>query len=173
MRSAKKADWGDGPRQHESDEKQWTDSETGLECMMRRGPGGHWCGYVGVAEGHALHGKGYDDRVPLSDDLRKMLERPIGNAGAIPLVCYAMQDDKGTIPLDVLIDVHGSLTFAGKWGKGATWWLGFDCAHAGDLSPAYGGEFDVDAVYRDGAYVEAECAKLARQIRSISALIGG
>jgi hypothetical protein len=53
------------------------------------------------------------------------------------------------------------------------WWLGFDCAHAGDQMPAIealltdrlkGGLQDV---YRNLAYVEAECLNLAIQLRAI------
>jgi len=42
----------------------------------------------------------------------------------------------------VNVRVHGSLTFSSRGGqrywKGKNlWWFGFDCAHAGDLVPAY------------------------------------
>jgi hypothetical protein len=83
-----------------------------------------------------------------------------------------------------------------KWSEGAhichrvepgeedhVWWLGFDCLHAGDLGPAYEhlsrgirakirsehpewGDFDRGDVYRDVAYVKAETAALAAQIKA-------
>ena len=59
-RTIDKAVWGDGPWQGEPDKKQWQDAETGLACLAVRGPGGHWCGYVGVAPGHPWHGQDYD-----------------------------------------------------------------------------------------------------------------
>jgi hypothetical protein len=31
----------------------------GLEYVMKRGPTGHWCGYVRVSEGHPWHGRDY------------------------------------------------------------------------------------------------------------------
>jgi hypothetical protein len=77
--------------------------------------------------------------------------------------------------------VHGGLTFAeadtdcGKGGEDNAWWLGFDCAHAGDAAdpslPGRDGKplpsvvlhhFD-DDVIRTTDYVEAECRSLAGQ----------
>ena len=49
------------------------------------------------------------------------------------------------------------------------WWFGFDCSHAGDLSPEMGslglGRFGRDEVYRDIAYVTAQCASLAEKLK--------
>jgi hypothetical protein len=51
------------------------------------------------------------------------------------------------------------------------WWFGFDCAHFGDQSPAYAAR-DMpsfsDGAYRDLAYVEAECAAMARQLADVA-----
>lgn len=60
------------------------------------------------------------------------------------------------------VDVHGGLTFAGEhFDEG--WWIGFDCAHAGDLIPAF--HYNMKgSVFRDAAYVSAECERLAAQI---------
>lgn len=33
------------------------------------------------------------------------------------------------------LNVHGGITFAGKFSDGGDYWLGFDCAHAGDFIP--------------------------------------
>lgn len=50
------------------------------------------------------------------------------------------------------------------------WWFGFDCAHAGDLTPglqhaytAYGPE-----IYRTREYVAEQCASLARQLKEVA-----
>lgn len=57
-----KTTWGPGPWQTEPDKIQWQDMATGLACLAVRHPvHGHWCGYVGVPEGHPLFGKSYDD----------------------------------------------------------------------------------------------------------------
>src|SRR5574337_715773 len=57
--SMNKSTWGSGAWQDESDKVQWVDEATGLDCLMVRSLGGHWCGYVGVAEGHPWFGLGY------------------------------------------------------------------------------------------------------------------
>jgi hypothetical protein len=141
-----KAAWGDGPWTSEPDKEQWTDEATGLPCLIVRHPrSGHLCGYVGVPEGHMFFEQGYED-------------------------------DR--------IDAHGGITFGGFCTEGEraetgvchivepgendrVWWLGFDCAHCGDLSPAYQDrrfsslEYDT---YKDVPYVKAECARVAAQL---------
>lgn len=51
------------------------------------------------------------------------------------------------------------------------WWFGFDCAHLGDVSPAFdalsGARRYGDETYRDRAFVEAEIAYLARQLVAV------
>ena len=140
-----KAQLGDGPWQQEPDKIQWVDSATNLDCLMVRNRMGCWCGYVGIPESHSLFGQGYDD---------------------------------------VDVEAHGGLTFADTCDEegpehasichvpfpGRTaliWWLGFDCAHAGDLTPINHHFWQGDA-YRDEAYVRAECAHLAAQLKEIS-----
>jgi hypothetical protein len=71
---------------------------------------------------------------------------------------------------DLDLDVHGGLTFAGPHAdRPGLWWLGFDCAHAGDHAPGmlldYAGEVEV---YRDLPYVRAELARLAEQIAGLA-----
>jgi hypothetical protein len=152
--------WGDGPWNAEPDKVQWIDAATGLDCIARRGGGGAWCGYVGVPERHKYFGSHYDD---------------------------------------VDVDCHGGLTFADRCHAGAEetaichvpfdgrsdkiWWLGFDCAHAGDLVP---GHIAIAPVYRSLSrifsdnedlgggdhyrtldYVRDQCAKLAAQLAAV------
>lgn len=57
---------------------------------------------------------------------------------------------------------------------GKVWWFGFDCAHAGDISPKYDSDSrlrfrDFGDVYRDREYVAGEVANLARQLAAVSA----
>lgn len=147
--------WGKGPWENEPDKIQWVDEKTGLDCLIHRHPrSGHLCGYVGVAEGHPLFEKEYEH----AD-----------------------------------VDVHGGLTYSqfcedttcedqgichvpyeGRPEK--VWWLGFDCAHFGDLQPSSKDfwkdypeivrHFERDK-YRDVNYVKAECAKLAAQLAAM------
>lgn len=144
-------DWNSEP-----DKIQWVDEATGLDCLMHRAPGGHWCGYVGVSEGHPAFGKDYEG---------------------------------------VEVEAHGGLTYSdfcqdtGDESYGIchipepgrphrVWWLGFDCAHSGDLSPAYDrlpGMAEIRAryprnpdTYRNREYVENEVTKLAQQLASLA-----
>jgi hypothetical protein len=140
----------------EPDRKHWIDAESGLDCLIIRnelGRKGALCGYVGVPKGHPWHGKDHDD---------------------------------------IDADVHGGLTFAAACGgkichdekietvaNADVWWLGFDCAHAGDfvpglaqlkqlLDPLAGPRFFKNTTYKNFAYVEAECRSLAAQAKRAS-----
>lgn len=67
---------------------------------------------------------------------------------------------------DIDVDVHGGLTFSGhrdEHGGEDIWWLGFDCAHAGDLVP----DMRMSGTYRDIAYVRAEVERLAAQLAAL------
>lgn len=66
------------------------------------------------------------------------------------------------------VDVHGGLTYAGdslmNQPETDLWWIGFDCAHGGDLSyleSSYQVESDE---YRTMEYVENEIKKLVDQL---------
>lgn len=78
---------------------------------------------------------------------------------------------------------HGGITFSAKrnrkrWPKNY-WYLGFDCAHSGDMLPEMCAlqqsipslrHFTgiLGEVYRDMAYVTEECLNLARQLEVIA-----
>ena len=70
---------------------------------------------------------------------------------------------------DVDVEVHGGLTWSDAGGEegypvaGTEWWLGYDCAHAGDYVPRLG-RIQGDDVYRDLDFCIRECESLARQI---------
>lgn len=158
-RTINKSTWGEGPWQHEPDKKQWQDPATGYPCLIVRNGGGALCGYVGVPKGHSCHGVDYDAAYEVIPSL----------------------------------EVHGGLTFAGPCQPRAdeshgichtpdpgepddVWWLGFDCSHYQDLSPAYQTELrrlgvikpesvlhDND-VYRDLEYVTGQVTELAAQL---------
>jgi hypothetical protein len=144
-----RTDWenGSGPWDNEPDHVQWTDKATGLPCLIHRGGTASWCGYVAVAEGHPWFEKDYEAVEPYPD-------------------------------------VHGGLTYHGYCmdsapeGEGIchvpepgqpdrVWWLGFDCAHYGDLSPRYKRYYGTQEheTYKDAAYVIRETESLARQIK--------
>jgi hypothetical protein len=145
-----KSKWGDGPWQTEPDRVEWRYKGFPL-LAVRHDELGHWCAYVGVPPAHPWHGKGYDE---------------------------------------VDANVHGGLTYAAKCSDhvchvpepGETddvWWLGFDYAHAGDLSPgsnidmrmmlgiynAFSGESSGDGSehYKTLEHVRREAERLADQ----------
>ncbi len=156
-----KTGWGEGPWSTEPDKVQWTDAATGLPCLVVRGGGGALCGYVGVAAGHPFF------EVPYSHG-----------------------------PGDRL-DVHGGITYSDRCQEGGdegraichipepgqpahVWWLGFDTAHLGDLTPEFdrlttrlgdGGGYG--ETYRTVAYVREQCADLARQLAEIGRATNG
>ena len=151
-----KSEWGEGPWQDEPDKITWVDKATDLDCMIHRNRIGSLCGYVGVGRGHPDYGKHYDE---------------------------------------VDVDVHGRLTYANtcQTGEGVTeedgichvpepgrdhdiWWLGFDCAHGRDFSPAMVSDLRKHGIdhspmtgifretYKDRAYVQVEVERLALQL---------
>jgi hypothetical protein len=62
--------------------------------------------------------------------------------------------------------VHGGLTYSDEGENG--WVIGFDCAHAGDLCPAFP---HYDGVYRTKEFVISECIKLAESISEFSGIV--
>ena len=161
-----RSSWGPGPWDEEPDRLAW--EAHGLPCLLVRSSRGSWCGYVGVAPGHPLHGL---DSTSPCEALRSAWEerkgRPIGNAGIIPTVLAALRDETEAPRLDAVFEVHGSLTYAGEREPGKTWWFGFDCGHAGDLSPGRG--VDGDGIYRTLTYARAETERLADQLARVMA----
>lgn len=106
----------------------------GYECVITRDPEyGNLCGWVGLKSGHPWYGKETGDR--------------------------EIYD----------IDVHGQIAWAdstypipGKFIKGPMWWLGFHGAAGRDYRPFYKSNWP-DGVYRNMAFMRAECEKLVRR----------
>lgn len=137
-----RAGWPSGPWDHEPDRADWVDDTTGLPCLaLRSHLFGNWCGYVLVPPRHPWHG--------LDDDA-------------------------------VVAEVHGGLTWAGPSTTGEPameqicligedeqgWWLGFDCAHWGDIDPSGQLGLGSDETYRTLDYVTEQCRYLALQARA-------
>lgn len=151
-RTDEKSGWGDGPWQQEPDKKQWQDEATGYPCLIVRNRMGALCGYVGVPKTHPSFEKDYDH---------------------------------------VDVEVHGGLTFADHCHAGVdesrgichkadgddhVWWLGFDCAHSGDLCPeqaarekerGWGSLRDGYETYKAFGYVTRQVQKLAAQLKAM------
>ena len=80
---------------------------------------------------------------------------------------YYGNRDYDSIP----VDCHGGLTFSAEKDDGS-WYIGFDCAHAGDLCPLMEAKWStstnyayVDEDYRDMEYVIKECKKIVDQLK--------
>jgi len=131
--------WSRGPWDNEPDKAEWR-TAAGYHAIALRVHHGAWCGYVAVPPGHPCHGADYETET--TSDL----------------------------------EVHGGLTYASACHGNVchvpapgepdnVWWIGFDTAHGGGLSPngahnAYVGGL----VYRTLEYVKAECESLASQL---------
>jgi hypothetical protein len=122
-------------------EQLWQEHD--LWCAVLRGPIGALCGYVLLPVGHPWWGLTYNQEVPGAQELDGEMpaEQAMDDYGVIPI--FALGDPEGGRwrRLGYQAQVHGGLTFTGPlliegapWG----WWLGWDCAHAGDaLDPAF------------------------------------
>lgn len=132
-----------GPWDREPDKIQWQDESTGLPCLIVRGPSGALCGYVGVAEGHKYYGKEYENC-------------PVDVHGGLTFSDFCQEDKE-----------HGICHIPGPGQPDKVWWFGFDCAHSGDVTPAFRQLFplwDRGDTYKDIDYVRAEVSKLAAQL---------
>ena len=141
-----KSTWGDGPWSGEPDKMQFTDPETGLPCLIRRNPhSGVLCGYVGVGPDHPLYGKDYSDDAVHEGDVH----------GGLTYSAACTEEDPE----------HGICHIGGDFEP--AWWFGFDCAHSWDIAPGFNDlelSLNERGSYKDVAYVQAECLRLARQL---------
>ncbi len=88
----------------------------GLPCILHRGGCATWCGYVGVPKGHPAYGRDYDD---------------VG-AEVHGGLTYADSGEHLTEAHEVRTAFENGLNGTEKKIP-RLWWLGFDCAHGGDL----------------------------------------
>lgn len=161
-------------------EKDWT-TAAGLRAVVvigeDRGRKTHRCGYVEVPADSPLAGKGYSDSIPQISQ-EQVDGTVLGKKSPLLLLTACVgADEEGLIrrSLDVLIDVHGGLTYAGSGEKypvpDSGWWFGFDCSHCGDAeierNPLW--EYEHGDVVRELPYVMSECEYLAVQLNTIGA----
>ena len=138
-----KTAWGPGQWNDEPDKVHFVVKENGMDGLAVRGPHGGWCGYIAIEPGHPDHGKDYDS---------------------------------------VGVEVHGGLTYGSLCQEDGkichvpregrphdVFWLGFDCAHYGDISPAYDWqnrrEIGGYGSYKSLPYVLNQCVELSRQLK--------
>ncbi|MEK9810388.1 MAG: hypothetical protein VW362_08065 [Candidatus Nanopelagicales bacterium] len=107
--------------------------------------GGHLCGYIGVTPGHPWYGKDYEE---IGADVH----------GGLTFAQHERRDQRFNWDTERWLEID-SEPYPHDTGMDV-WWVGFDCAHLGDLSPRWP---EVGGVYRDEAYVRNELASLVRQ----------
>lgn len=136
--------WGEGVWLEEPDE--WTYNDvTGYKCrILRHWEMGHLCGYVQIPKKHPLFEK--------IDKTEETIEAHGGltfNRRGKPQALTDNEDEDRT-------DEH---------------WIGFDCAHSGDLTPLsvkfFGRGPREHETYRTVEYVEAELRSVCRQLKSL------
>lgn len=183
-----KSGWGPGPWMNEPDKIHWIDPDTDLDVLMvRHQEAGHWCGYVGVTEGHPFFGRNYSEcsaTPPCGDTYcQHSSESLMSVHGGITYSRFC--NDEAENPASAICHVP----FPGRPDR--VWWLGFDLAHHMDLSPAramrdrkryeeavargnrrdaeiWDPSIDQGNTYRDRAYVEVEARELAKQLRDVA-----
>lgn len=153
--------WPPGDWDGEPDKAQWTDEATGLTCLAKRhSRSGHWCGYVGVTEGHPWFGRRYDDLPDYG---------PTAHGGLTYAAPCQHRDD---FPMESMV-CH--VPNAGE--PDSVWWFGFDCAHCGDRSPrdeAYARDLGypftsfAGETYKTLEYVKKICTELAAEIKAVA-----
>lgn len=152
-RTADKSGWDRGPWDDEPDKRQWPDAATGYPCLIVRNEAGALCGYVGVTEDHPLFGK-------------KGFDLPLDCHGGITFSAPCNPAE----PLE-----HGICHLPGPGEPDHVWWFGFDASHYDDLSPGMDAQLrslmpdrTSRGHYRDIAYISAQVAGLAAQLRALA-----
>lgn len=165
---------GDGPWNKEADKVSWIDDETGLGCIMLRQKNGTISGYVGVGPEHPLFGF-EAEAVPIgisnsvhggvtygkACEVNRFERRAHGKPRQERYtVCH-------TTWVRTVRDYRTVQTTEDDFHEDL-WWLGFDTGHPGDLVPhgRYGERRKGD-LYRDQAFVYANCIELARRLKSL------
>lgn len=88
--------------------------------------------------------------------------------GYVELPPESSLNDLASITWDSDLEVHGGVTFEGKLEvDDLRKYVGFDCAHAGDIVPGMRDSGDTHySTYKSVEYVTSECKKLAEQINA-------
>jgi len=157
--------------ENEPDKLFWTDEETGYNCaILRHHTFKHLCGYVRIPKDHPLFNLEYSDKIPsaLKYKFDEILKCKIGKRS--PVSC--LFTDIKNPHVEILFDVHWGLTFS-EYCDGEYlpegFWYGFDCSHAGDMSPyRFENQYSFPSeIYRNIEYVKNECKSLAKQLKEL------
>jgi len=129
---------------------------------------GHRCGYVGFPKDSIFYGIQYNENISEKFNIsrKKFNNTELGKKSILSIFF----SKSGSIELQQLIDVHGSITYSSGNKeypiKSDLWFFGFDCAHSGDgkdLKKASNVikeielKYPTNGIIRDLEYVENEC----------------
>lgn len=147
-RTIDKSEWQRGEWNDEPDKAQWIDEDTDLDCLIVRGSSGALCGYVGVPEGHCAFSTHYDG-----------VDVNVHGGLTFSAFCQHSEDE-----------TKGVCHVPAEGRPDRVWWLGFDCAHSGDVSPKYerASYGSYEESYKGIGYVKKEIRGLARQLRDMA-----
>lgn len=153
----------------------------GYRCVVIFGKMGHRCGYVGLETNNPFYNIDYDEKVSW---LKLKENEQLGKRSVFALFADLGDLETG-VSSGLYFDVHGGITFSDNIEGYPVehenlWWLGFDCAHAGDKK-----DYDALLKYklqdekyileemswrldygkiRTQGYVEQECRNLVNQL---------
>lgn len=152
-------------------EKEWVTAVGLNACVVKaQSLNRHRCGYVAVTKDSPLFGVSYHRQIP--QITREMVETAtLGNKSPLlVLTASAGADSDACVrrSLDVIINVHGGLTYSSTGDdptypvaslEGAPlWWFGFDCNHWGDSKTGIDGGQTLE-------YCMQECELMAKQLK--------
>ena len=136
----------------------------GLPAAVTMNKRGFRCVYVAVSRCSPLYGVSYYEQIPqITKDMTEQVTLGVKSPIlAVTAGCGADNDNSLRRSLDVIIGVHGGLTYAGKADGYPIkllepgWWFGYDCNHYRDEAP--GGQPNL--------YCREQCESLAKQLAS-------
>ena len=156
-------------------EKDWITASgyrAAVLIMIHQGRRRHRWGYVGIPKEHPLYGVGYSEQADCLTQEAASSATVGAKSPLLVLTAVCGSDAEGLIRRspDIIFDVHGGLTYSGGSGNcpvqaADLWWLGFDCGHCNDGPIDLDPERNWGGVVRELPYVEAECERLAAQLK--------
>jgi hypothetical protein len=154
--------WPKGPWDNEPDRLDWK-TKAGFPAIALRHSSGHWCGYVGVPNGHPAYGNGDEAIV----DVHGGVTYASKCAGR---VCHVPVPGE---PADVFwlgfYFAHSGDAAPSKWNlnEGWSWWSNDGrTLYWGPKTTSRGGE--VRGLYRDLQYVKRECERVGLQLAEMA-----
>jgi hypothetical protein len=139
-----------------------------IACSIHKHESGHLCGYIGLPKAHPWHGKDYDD---IDAEVHGGLTYAGSETVALRISKarrefwkdwnkdFNSQNYEYYKSLPRWDEVERDEPFP-HYTRLGLWWVGFDCAHAGDFLPIMP---HLGGTHRDESFVRAEIDKLIAQ----------